>query len=75
MVNRDSQYYSESGPNLCPRRVIPYSPIKMLEFSLEPIRRPSQTAVIVAYEKAVDEVESSRSFDESILCLQIKITA
>ena len=29
----------KNGPTLGPRRVIPYSPIKLLEFSFQPIRR------------------------------------
>ena len=29
----------KSGPTLGPRRVIPYSPIKQIEFSFQPIKR------------------------------------
>ena len=43
----------ESEPNLGPRRVIRYSPIKSLGFSFQPIRigDPTQTAIAVAYER------------------------
>ena len=43
----------KSGPSKGPSRMIPYSPIKFLQFSLQPIRRRYQTVVVVAYKKAV----------------------
>ena len=45
----------KSGPNLGPRRVILYSPIKLLEFSFYPIRTCSLDSCCCFIQKEVDE--------------------
>ena len=51
----------KSGPNLGPRRVIPYSPTKLLKF------------ICCCIQKSVDEAWSSRSLDGSIFLLQRRL--
>ena len=65
----------EGGSSLSPCREISYSPIKLLEFSFQPIKRRYLDSCCCCIQKAVDEVLSSRGFDGSILFLHRKIIA
>ena len=51
----------KSGPTLGPRRVVPFSPIKLLNFSLQPIRRCCLDSCCCCMQKTVNEAESSLS--------------
>ena len=65
----------KSGSTLDPRRVIPCSPIKLLEFSFQPMRRRYVDSFCCSMKKTVDIAKSSRRCDGSILFLQSNITA
>ena len=65
----------KNWPNFGPRRVNPYSPIKLLEFSFQSIRRHFLDSCCCCIEKAVDEAQSSLSLDGSTLFQHRKITA
>ena len=58
----------ESGPALGPRRVIPYSPIKLLEFSFQPIRTHFSDNCCCCIQKTVDEAWSSRRLIPKFSC-------
>ena len=64
----------ESWLALGSRRVIPYSPIKLLEFSSQPIRSRSLDSCCCCVQKTVDVAASSPCCDGSILFLQRNIT-
>ena len=65
----------KGGPTLGSRRVIPYSAIKSIKFSFQPIRRHYSESCCCSTQTTVDETWSSSNFDASILLPQRKISA
>ena len=66
----------KGGPTLGPRCVILYSPIKLLEFSCQPIRRSYLDSCCCCIPKSVGELELSQQqlisfiFTEKDYCLK-----
>ena len=60
-----------SGSNLGPHRVIPHSPIKLLEFSFQPIRKNYSDSGRCCIQKSVDE--ALPIYDIVLSCLKIII--